>query len=213
MFHDHAGYLPSARETDKTKLLVPEHLDFQTAADEERWRSRASRGEARMNKRDAQALAEQPDGKVLFVQTKFVAQRSRMGIAFTNNARRKVVVVDKSDEEVAALNATGGVDMPNLNAKDGGQATTEKVAAVTPLGAKAILSDDGLLVYEAPAAVAEAQVAVLKDQLASANAELVELRKLRDAKNDPDATRSTRLDQKRSTTAPATSDTQVDPKK
>jgi hypothetical protein len=230
MFHDHVGYEPSSRETDSKKLTPPDHLEFATAADEDRWRSRAARGHSRLNKRDVDALAEQPDGKAMFVQTKSVAQRSRMGITFTMNARRKVVVVNKTDEEVAALNATGGIDLPNPSAKpreDGG-VTTEKVACVTPLGAKAILSDDGLLVYEAPSAVAEGRVAMLEQALADKDAAIAakdaELASLRAANGREGGLTSDRLgkDAKRSAqsasdakaaAAAGVGDTQVDPKK
>lgn len=165
MFHDTVGYRARAN---------PDEQEFATELDARRWHL----AQRKLDDRDRAAVAEHPPGKRLFVQTKTVPSRRRMGIDFSNKGRVVVEVVDASDEEVA-------------------EAVTNGKAVVTPLGAKAIMADDGLVVYEQPAEATEARVADLEAELAAAKAKLAdsqaELASMRSKRTDPDAVKPERL--------------------
>lgn len=146
--------------------------------DNRRWATE----ESKLDARDAAARKVHPAGKQLYAQSRAVPQRRRAGIDFSNRSRTEVTVVDEDSEAVAARVALGQ-------------------SVVSPLGASALLDDDGLTVFEAPLdsemsadrdADYQSQLAAKDAELAEARAQLAGLRKARKG-DDPDAVTPTRL--------------------
>lgn len=131
------------------------------------------------------AYKEHPPGGKLFVQTRTIPTRRRAGIVFSNKGSVEVEIVDASDEDVV----TAVVNGRNV---------------VTPMGAKAIVEDDALIVSDAPSSKATvARVAELEEMIAARDAEIASLRgKRRDS--DPDKVSPDRLGKgKTAATTPA----------
>lgn len=115
------------------------------------------------------AYSEQPPGKRLYVQSKTIPQRRRAGILFSNKGRVEVRVVDAEDADIAQAVANGRT-------------------VVSPMGAKAIVEDDALIVFEDPGAYDVSSISAERDALAAENAELKSrlAETLRGKRNDPD---------------------------
>lgn len=181
---DSTDYQPEQRSTRVDPLTAG--VEFASPRDEERWVAREVAEIRKKNDRDAKARTAYPDGTRLFVQAK-LRDRRRASLAFTAKARAEVIVLDAPDAVVAERVKAGAT-------------------VVTPLGALAIESDDALVVYKDPAAT-DAQVAALRDQLSSKDAELeaarAELAALRGKRNDPDAVKPERLAKPKDEAKPA----------
>lgn len=135
------------RRDTEPPTFVNNELRFQ------RWRMEQDRLDAS----DDRAWEEHHPGKTMFVTaTPALATRRRAGLAFSNSGRTEVKVIDATDDEVRAIQATGA-------------------AVVNPPGAKAIADDTGpnggLIVYDVPAIPDKPVEDLTEDELAARQAE------------------------------------------
>lgn len=128
------------------------------------------------------AYKEHPPGGKLFVQTRTIPARRRAGLVFSNKGSVEVEIVDASDEDVV-------------------KAVVNGQSVVTPMGAKAIVEDEALIVSDAPSSKETvARVAELENENEQLKAELASLRSKR---VDPDKVSPERLKGKPAATSPA----------
>lgn len=141
--------------TSRAAFRRPEPTVFASEQDERAW----YKEQDRLEREYQEAASKYPPGSRLFVTTaRGIARRGRAGLTFTEKGRTEIEVVDMSDDMLAKVRTLTqpqieklqkGETIPGLEGLTGRDAArlASSSGFVSPMGAKAIAEDDGLVVF------------------------------------------------------------------